>query len=437
MRFGIFGLVILRPLPAARRAVRSARITPELIWFVASASRRENPYPAYRRLQRLDPLHHSPLGVWVVSNHADVSAVLRNPLFSSDESSVDLATLHVGPLRRLLGREREPDRVSGYFEWLRELMLFRDAPDHTRLRSLVNKAFTPRTVQRLEPRVHALTDDLLDGIVPTGETDLMATFAYPLPARVICELIGVPESDTSHVIEQAPALAAGLDPGPLLTPEARAAANAACEAIIGYINELMAVRRADPQDDLISALLHTDDGLSDSELVAMVALILIAGHETTANLLGNGIVALLSQPEALRELRLDPGLDGAAVDELLRYDSPVQMTIRIASSAVEVGGRPIEPGTILVLCTGAANRDATVFDHPDRLDWHRVNNPHLAFGGGAHFCLGAPLARMETRIALRSVLDRMPDLHLTGTPVRRPSFSIRALSALPLGWTSS
>lgn len=420
-----------------RRAVRAARITPELVWFVASASRRENPYPAYKKLQRLDPVHHSPLGIWVISRHADVTAALRKPTLSSDEHQVDLTTLHIGPLRRLLGREREPDRQTGYFDWLRELMLFRDAPDHTRLRGLVNKAFTPKTVQRMEQRIHALTHELLDGIVRAGETDLMKTFAYPLPARVICELIGVPDSDTSYVIDQAPALAAGLDPGPLLTKETREAANTACEALTGYIADLVMARRAEPRDDLISALVSTgeDDALTDGELVAMVALILIAGHETTANLLGNGLVGLLAQPDRLRELRLDPSLDAPAVDELLRFDSPVQMTIRIATEPIEIGGRTIDRGTIVVLCTGAANRDEFAYVNPDRLDWHRSNNPHLAFGGGAHFCLGAPLARTETRIALRAILDRMPHLHHTDDPVRRPSFAIRGLSSLPLGWT--
>jgi hypothetical protein len=420
-----------------RHPLRALRLTPELIWFVSSANRRNDPYPKYRRLQHLDPVHHSPLGVWLLSRHADVTAALRNPALSSDDSHIDLSTLHLGPLRWLLGSKRDTEEVNAYNARLRELMLFRDPPDHTRLRGLVNKAFTPRTVQHLEGRIQALATELLDEIVPHGETDFMKTFAYPFPARVICELIGVPAVDAHHVIAHAPALATGLDPGPLQTSEVRAAANAAIDAVSAYLGDLIASRRTDPQDDMISALLASTDGdvLTESELISTVLLVLMAGHETTANLLGNGLVGLLAQPGRLEELRRDPTLDAVAADELLRFDSPVQMTIRIAREAVEVDGRTIDQGSAIILCNGAANRDEAVYENPDRLDWHRPHNPHLSFSGGIHFCLGAPLARTETRIALRSILNRMPDLHLTGEPVRRPSFAIRGLSALPLGWT--
>jgi hypothetical protein len=187
---------------------------------------------------------------------------------------------------------------------------------------------------------------------------------------------------------------------------------------------------------MISALLASTDGdaLTESELISTVLLVLMAGHETTANLLGNGFVGLLAQPDRMEELRADPSLDSAAVDELLRFDSPVQMTLRIATEPVTVGGKRIERGSALILGNGAANRDPAVFAHPDKLDWHRPHNPHLSFSGGIHFCLGAPLARTETRLAVQAILHRMPNLHLTGPPVRRPSFAIRGLSSLPLGW---
>ncbi|HVF07971.1 MAG TPA: cytochrome P450 [Actinomycetota bacterium] len=355
---------------------------------------------------------------------------------SSDESRIDLTTLHVGPLQRLLGRGIERSEPGPYFERVGKLLLFRDPPDHTRLRALVNRAFTPRRVMDLEPRIEAIAHDTIDTFVADGEVELMTQFAYPFPARVICELMGVPRNESHHIIDHAPSLAGGLDPGPLLTPAARDAANAACEAIVDYLDGLIRRRREDPGDDLLSALLdrHDGDALSHDELVDTVLLLLIAGHETTANLLGNGIVVLLDQPEALAELRADRDLDRAAVDELLRFDSPVQMTMRVATEGSLIDGRPVSPGSVVILVTGAANRDGTVFEQPDRLDWHRGENPHVAFGGGLHYCLGAALARAEARIALRALLDRLPNLVVAGEPLRRPSFTIRALSRLPLGW---
>lgn len=423
--------------PALARVLRAAWITPELLWFVASPGKRADPYPAYGRLRALDPVHRSPLGVWVLSRHAEVSVALRNPALSSDVRHIDTATLHIGPLRRLLGRGSEPIEHGPYFELIPELLLFRDPPAHTRLRAQVSRAFTPRTVERLEARIHALAHELLDPIFPQGRAELMASFAYPFPARVICELIGVPEPDSHHIVDHSPALAAGLDPGPLLTRAARDAANVATEAITGFLDELIQKRRADPGDDLLSALLALDDGanLSHEDLIGTILLLLIAGHETTANLLGNGLVGLLGQPEQLRELGDDPSLDAAAVDELLRFDSPVQMTMRVATEPCELDGRTVEPGTVVILCTGAANHDPDVYEHPERLDWHRPTNPHLAFGGGIHYCLGATLARTEARIALRSILDRLPRLALAATPTRRPSFTVRGLDALHLTWT--
>lgn len=417
--------------------LRAARVTPELVWFVASASRREDPYPHYRRLRHLDPIHHSPLGVWVLSRHAEVSAALRDPSLSSDERHIDTATLHIGPLRRLLGRGKESLETGPFFKRVPDLLLFRDPPDHTRLRTLVNKAFTPRTVQRLEGQIHSLAHELLDELVPNGQTDLMASFAYPFPARVICELIGVPAADTHHIVDHAPALAAGLDPGPLLTRAARDAANAATESITDYLDGLIARRRTDPGDDLLSALLAGGDGdvLTHDELIGILLLLLIAGHETTANLLGNGLVALLADRDRLAELAADATLDFGAVDELLRFDSPVQMTMRIATDDYAVGGHSVGAGSVVILCTGAANRDPLVYERPDQLDWHRPNNPHLAFGGGIHYCLGASLARTEARIALRAILDRLPNLVHDGEPVRRPSFTVRGLGSLPLAWS--
>ena len=433
---GIGALRPVRVLGQLGRAARSARITPELAWFMASPRYRADPYPAYRRLRRLDPVHLSPLGVLVVSEHRHVTAALRNPALSVDVTRIDASALHLGPLRHLLGRADATEQ-GPFFDLLPELMLFRDPPDHTRLRALVNRAFTPRRVQELEPRIRALADELLDDLAPGGSAELMGSFAYPFPARVICELLGVPATDVALVVDHAPALAAGLDPGPFLTAAARDAANVAAVELSGYLADLVRRRRLQPGDDLVSALVApgAEDALTDHELVGTLLLLLIAGHETTANLLGNSLVALLAQPDRTAELRADPGLHPAAVDELLRFDSPVQMTMRIATDAVTIADRTVPAGAIVILCTGAANRDPDVYPHPDRLDWHRRNNnAHLALGGGAHYCLGAPLARAETRIALGALLERLPGLALDGPPVRRPSFTIRALSSLPLRW---
>lgn len=336
----------------------------------------------------------------------------------------------------MLGRSGFSE-VGPFFEQAPELLLFRDPPDHTRLRSQVNRSFTPRRVEQLEKRMQAIADELIDGFEPDGHTELMSSFAYPFPARVICELIGVPATDVHHITDHAPALAAGLDPGPFLTLAARDAANAATAILTDYLNGLIRQRRRDPADDLLSALLMDDgdNALTHDEVVSTILLLLLAGHETTANLLGNGLVALLGQPDRLADLRRDPTLDAAAVDELLRFDSPVQITMRIATEQRPFGRRMVEPGTVVILCTGAANHDETVFPEPHRLDWYRNPNPHLALGGGIHYCLGAPLARTESRIALRSLLDRLPGLALRAPPVRRPSFTIRGLSSLELTWT--
>ncbi len=414
--------------------IRTARITADLVWFLASAGRRADPYPVYERLRRLDPVHHSPIGVWILSGHEEVSQLLRDPRLSSNETHIDLATLHLGPLRRLLGRA-DATETGAFFDRAQDLLLFLDPPDHTRLRRLVNRSFTPRRVRELEPRIEAIAHELLDPIVDRGCCELMADFAYPFPARVICELIGVPPAEAHHIIEPAPALAAGLEPGPLLTVEARDAANDATLRLTDYLRDLITRRRDSAGDDLLSALIHAeDDPLTDDDLISIALLLLIAGHETTANLLGNGIVALLDQPGPARQLRDDPTLDSHAIDELLRYDSPVQMTMRIATERVGIGQRVIEPGAVLVLCTGAANHDPAAFAHPEQLDWQREPNPHLAFGGGIHYCLGAQLARTEARIGFRALLDRLPSPVHEGRPLRRPSFTIRGLERLELTW---
>ncbi len=314
-------------------------------------------------------------------------------------------------------------------------MLVVDPPDHTRLRTLVQKAFTPRVVERLRPRIEALVKEALDEAEARGSMDLVADLAYPLPVTVIAELLGVPVEDRSAFRRWSDALVGALDPVALT--DRRSAVLAARDALHAYLERVVAERRAAPRDDLISRLVEAEeqgDRLSGPELLAMGVLLLVAGHETTVNLIGNGINALLAHPDQLARLRDEPELIEPAVEELLRYDSPVQLTGRVALEELELGGRRVEPGQMLMLLLGAANRDPRVFAEPERLDLGRDPNPHLAFGRGIHFCLGAPLARLEGQIAIRELVRRFPTLRLAGTPERRPTVTLRGFASLPLTW---
>jgi cytochrome P450 len=421
---------------------RSWAITPALVSFVVSSAVRARAVPLYRTLQRIDPVHESPIGIWVLTRHADVAAALRHPRMSVVEDNADESALRLGFIT-LLGKVlgRESGSIGGrspYFEVFERVMLFKDPPDHTRLRTLVSKAFTPRAVEAIEPRVHEVVAELLAAVSARGRMDLMTELAYPLPARIICELLGVPASDQHVIVDAAPALATGLDPKPMRTPAVVDAANRAIERLTAYLDGLIGERRRHPGDDLLTRLVEAeDDGdrLTHDELVAMIVLLLIAGHETTANLLGNGMLALLRDQGALARLRRDPALDRTAVEELLRAEGPIQMSQRVTLDDVEIGGRAIPAGRLLVLCVAAANRDPEVFEDPGTLRFDRAPNPHLAFGGGIHFCAGAPLARLEARVALRALVDQLPGLRLAGgRPRFRPSFTIRGLTRLDVAW---
>lgn len=419
--------------------VRRAAMTPGLLAFVALPAVRRRPAPLYRCLAWMDPVHRSPLGVWVLSRHAEVSAALRDPRFGSDEDRADLAALGPRWLDRLLSRGGGAREGGPFLEVFDRLMLFRDPPDHTRLRGLVAKAFTPRRVDALVPRVEELAGELLDRMAtsPDRTADVLPELAYPLPVRVIAELLGVPADAEPLLVRAAPALAAGLDPSPMRTPAAIEAADAATTEVVGLLTELIAARRTSPGPDLLSGLIAAEeqgDRLSHDELVGTALLLLIAGHETTANLVGNGLLALLRHPSQLARLRDDPSVERSAIEELLRFDAPVQMTQRVTLADVEVAGAPIPAGRVVVLLTGAANHDRQVFEAPHRLDLGRSPNPHLAFGGGAHFCIGAPLARLEARVVLTGLVRRFPGLRLAGPPRWRPSFTIHGLRSLPVRW---
>jgi cytochrome P450 len=368
----------------------------------------DDPYPHYAELRAKDPVHRHPLGFWILGRHDDVVALLRS------KSSVEDRNAGPGPKpEAAVGDSRERRRTPS--------MLHRDPPDHTRLRRLVTKAFTVRAIEALEPRVVELVDRSLDRvearIAEDGRADLVAELAYPLPFTVICEMLGMPDTDHARLRELAGTLVRALEP--VADPEVIAAIEAADRELSVRIAEVIAEKRNSPGDDLLTALIRAEDGgdvLSDDELVAQVVLLYVAGHETTVNLIANGAVALLRNPDQLALLAGRPDLDGNAVEELLRYDSPVQQSRRITLAPHEVGGRVIPSGSFVIAGLASANRD-TEFWGPDADQLHvdRANaRAQVSFGGGPHHCLGAALARLEGRVALGRLIRRFPDLALDG-----------------------
>jgi cytochrome P450 len=318
------------------------------------------------------------------------------------------------------------------------VMLFMDPPDHTRLRGLVSKAFTPKMVERLRARVQQVVDERLDAVEArgNGRMDVVTDLAYPLPVVIICELLGVPPEDQATFQSWSSELAASIDPDPLISPEQRARIETAGNAFLEYFTQLIERRRGSLRDDLLSALIEAEEGgdrLSEEELLGTALFLLVAGHETTVNLIGNGTLALLQHRDQLERLRGDPSLDRHAVEELLRFDSPVQLTQRITLDEYAVAGVTIPKGQNLVPLLGAANRDPAEFTEPDRLDLARENaNRNVAFGGGHHFCLGASLARLEGAVAIGTLVRRFPDIELSATPERRTTFTLRGLEHLPV-----
>ncbi|MDY7104367.1 MAG: cytochrome P450 [Actinomycetota bacterium] len=390
---------------------------------------RRDPYPLYAAERDAGPLLDTGTGAWFAFAHADCAALLRSPHASSDERR-----------SRLFEQFAEHDeRLAAMYDEQPSL-LFLDPPDHTRLRGLVSRAFTPRVVNRLRDRAREITADLLNAVEhhhgPDDELDLVAALAYPLPVTIICELLGVPYADHGRFGAWSRDMARSVDPSVLRTDEENRRIDASIGAVGEYIDALANERQRDPRDDLLSGLLAVeDDGdrLSRRELIDLAVLLLIAGHETTVNLIGNGTAALLRHPEALTQLRTTPALDRNATDELLRYDSPVQMTQRVAIEPITLHDRTIPPGDQVIVVLGAANRDPQRFAQPDRLWLDRPDSAHhLAFGGGMHHCLGAALARMEGEVAITTLIRRFPNLALAGEPTLRPTFTLRGLEHLPV-----
>jgi len=394
---------------------------------ITSPAFKADPYPFYARMRAEAPVHQLTLPdkreAWLVVRYAEVAAVLNDERFIKDRFKTPELTA------------KQPWMPKSFLP-LTHNMLDQDPPDHTRLRSLVHKVFTPRLVEEMRRRVQSLTDEFLEAAKPTGKMDLIRDYALPLPSTIIAEMLGVPAEDrhrfhrwtNSMVISDTSKLS-------LLR------ALPAVLALLRYVRKIVKKRRSEPRDDLASALVRAEeagDQLSEDELVAMIVLLLIAGHETTVNLIGNGTLALLEHPEQMDQLRKNPAMIQSAVEEMLRYDGPLAMaTERFASEDVSVSGVAIPRNALVFAVLGSANRDEQQFPNPDNLDLARADNKHVAFGLGIHYCLGAPLARLEGQIAINTLLQRAPALRLAVPREKlrwRRGYVLRGLNSLPVAF---
>jgi cytochrome P450 PksS len=388
---------------------------------------KRSPYPGYAKMREEAPvlkvLRPGGPAIWLITRYDDVVSVLRDPRFKKDYRSV------VEPEERAIWRALPPIEAA-----LTRHMLASDPPDHTRMRNLVVKAFAPRLIAQQRERIQALADSLIDAVFSRGEMDLIDDYAFPLPITVIAELMGVPVADRDRFREWSSAVVTDRT-----APGALEALAVAGKAFVAYLRDLFEERRKNPRADLITALVEAEeagDRLDETELVSTVFLLLVAGHETTVNLIGNGMLALLTRPDELKRLRDEPALLVPAVEELLRFDGPVETsTFRFAAEAVELAGVTIPRGAPVLVVLGSANRDATRFSDADQLILDRRDNDHLAFGHGIHYCLGASLARLEGQIAIGTLLRRLPSLRLA-VPVEelewRPSLLIRGMVRCPV-----
>jgi cytochrome P450 len=387
-----------------------------------------DPYPVFHKMRAAAPIFKGAFGRCFITRYDDTALLLRDRRFGKDYDNPDALMRRFGPTAL-----QEPAVVQ-----LTHMMLMRNPPDHTRLRGLVSKAFTARRIEAMRSWVQDLTDRLLDKVIPLGRMDLIRDLAFPLPVLVICDLLGIPEEDQDRFVNGSSSGGALLNP----TPPTRAeidSANASVLSSAAYFEALFEKRRRDPRDDLITQLVQAEeagDRLTTEELRANVSLLFAAGHETTVNLIGNGFLSLLRHPEEWRKLRDDSSLIPNAIEEILRFESPVQAVARTAAEPVELSGGTVEPHTIVVSLVGAANRDPAVFEDPDRFDVTRKDLRPMSFGGGIHFCLGAQLARIEAAVVFETVLRRLPDLRLVELekPKWRSSFTLRGLTELPVIW---
>lgn len=380
-----------------------------------------DPYPLFRRLRLEDPVHEDPAGGWMITRYDEVVAVLADPRFSAERVLPrGDASAPVGPVQKALSRQ----------------MLFLDPPDHTRLRKLFAKAFSPGRLEGLRPHILALVSELLDQAEKGGGAiDFMSDFAVPLPVTVIAQMLGVPAQDRDRLRQWSMSFGS-LISGRALSPEEATAAQQGILAFIAYFRELIEQRRRQPQNDMLSDLIAVEemgDRLSTQELIVNLILLVAAGHGTTTHLLGNGLLALLEHRDAWEQLGAEPEIAPSAVNELLRFDGPIQATGRAALEDIEIGGKIIRKGDYARVFLGSANRDETHFSDPDRLDLGRQGARILSFGHGIHTCLGAALARLEAQIAFSELARRFPKIKLDGTTLERvPSFVFRGFLSLPV-----
>ena len=390
---------------------------------------RANPYPFYAALREHDPVHVSPFGFTVLTRYDDVARTLRGAEFARD---IEAHTPPPADPVRLARRQRFQERLERGDA--AKTILNLDPPDHTRLRRLVNLGFTPSAIERLRPRVQQLVDDVLDRAAERGEMELVDELAFTVPFQVISDLLDLPTDHSDEIRDWSQALTASLEP--TATEATLDAAESAGRSLGEYLAEVIEHRRQHLGDDLLSTLIVAEeegDRLSPVELRSFVVLLYVAGHETTVNLIGNGMLALLRHPDELRRWAADPGLDTTAVDELLRYDGPVQQTVRVPLDEVRYGDVAVPAGSMVMTVLGSASHDPAVFDEPDVLRLDRPNaNRHLGFAAGVHYCLGASLAKLEAQVAITSLIRRFPDVQLAGEPRWRDRLTIRGVDHLPL-----
>ena len=400
------------------------------------AAVRADPFPLFRRLREEDPVHWSQvLSGWVLTRYDDCRAALSDPRLSA---------ARLRPFFEHLPPERRTE-VRGLQDTLGLWAVFVDPPDHTRLRRLLNRGFTSRAIERLIPSIEAIVDRLIDDVAGVGAMDFIADFAYPLPASVVMAMLGVPLDDLGRFKHWSDDLALFVGSAQV-TPEKYVRAEAAVREMGRYFRDLADARRREPRDDLVSELLaEAPDGenLSEDELVASAILLLFAGHETTTNMLGTGLLHLTRNPTELARLGSDPALAVSAVEEILRYDGPIAAMTRVAAEPIEIGDKKIEKGQRIYAMLNAANRDPRAFDDPERFDIARRRNRQIAFGYGIHFCLGAPLARLEGRIAFPRLLARLGEIEVDESALEwNDSLVLRGLRSLPVrfaarqGWSA-
>jgi len=395
----------------------------DLLLQLLDPANRANPYALYQQVRAAGPLRVPEANLTVFSSYRDCDEALRHPSSSVDRGRSTMA-------QRVMADGRTT-RLQGP-----PMFLFLDPPDHTRLRRLVSKAFVPKVVNELAPHVTELVDGLLDRVADRGRFDVVSDLAYPLAVTVICRLLGVPMADEAEFSGASKLLAQALDPFFMLTGEPAGGMDkriAAGQWLRGYLHDLIAQRRAHPGDDLMSRMIEVEesgDQLAEDEIVSTAMLLLIAGHETTVNLIGNAVLAMLRDRPQWTALAVDAGRAAAVVEETLRYDPPVHLVARIAADDMTIGGTAVGKGDTMMLLLAAAAHDASEFDRPEEFDPDRKAFRHLSFGRGLHYCLGAPLARMEAAVALSAVTSRFPDARLAGEPVYKPNVTLRGLESL-------